>query len=74
MNKSLMLTDAVLSLNPMAIRMVGEMAGHPVDPSLDDVEIIHRAAEIVVFYIPDAPQHTREHALNILAFLGRNWV
>lgn len=68
-----MLRDVVLSLNPMAIRMVGSMVGHPVDPNIDDVEIIHKAAEMIVFYIPDAPPQTREHALNILAILGRNW-
>ena len=68
-----MLRDAVLSMNPMAIRMVGKMVGHPVDPYLDDVEIIHRAAEMIVFYIPDAPQQTREHAINILAMLSKNW-
>jgi len=62
-----------MSFNPMAIRMVGVMTGHPVDPTLDDVEIIHRAAEMVVFYIPDAPPQVREHATNILATLGRNW-
>ena len=73
MNKSLMLCDAIISLNPMAIRLVGEMTGHPVNPTLDDIEILHRASEIIVFYIPDAPQQVREHALNILAFLGRNW-
>ena len=68
-----MLRDVVLSLNPMAIRMVGGMTGHPVDPNLDDVEIIHKAAEMIVFYIPDAPQDIREHATNILGMLGRNW-
>ena len=68
-----MLRDAVLSLNPMAIRIIGGMTGHPVDQNLDDVEIIHKAAEMIVFYIPDAPQDIREHALNILATLGRNW-
>ena len=72
MNKNQMLTEAVLSLNPMAIRMVGDMTGHPVDPRLDDIEILHRTSEIIVFYIPDAPQQIREHAVNILAFLGRN--
>ena len=51
-----MLRDAVLSLNPTAIRMIGGLCGHPVDPNLGDVEIIHRAAEMIVFYIPDAPQ------------------
>ena len=69
-----MLRDTVISFNPMAIRMVGSMTGHPVDPSLDDTEIIRRAAEMVVFYIPDAPPQIREHATNILAMLGRNWV
>ena len=68
-----MLRDVVLSLNPTAIRMIGGMTGHPVDPTLDDVEIIHKAAEIIVFYIPDAPPEIREHATNILAMLGRNW-
>lgn len=68
-----MLRDVVLSLNPTAIRMIGGMCGHPVDPSMDDVEVIHKAAEMIVFYIPDAPPQTREHALNILATLGRNW-
>lgn len=68
-----MLRDAVLSLNPVAIRMIGGMCGHPVDPNMDDVKVIHKAAEMIVFYIPDAPPQTREHALNILATLGRNW-
>ena len=68
-----MLRDVVLSLNPTAIRMIGGMTGHPVDPTLDDIEIIHKAAEMIVFYIPDAPQDIREHATNILATLGRNW-
>lgn len=72
--KDKMLTDVVMSFNPMAIRIVGGMTGHPVDPSLDDIEIIHRAAEMVVFYIPDAPPQIREHAVNILGMLGRNWV
>lgn len=68
-----MLRDAVLSINPVAIRMVGDITGHRVDHNLDDVEIIHRAAEMIVFYIPDAPPQTREHAVNILAMLSRNW-
>lgn len=68
-----MLRNVVLSLNPVAIRLIGGMTGHPVDPNLDDVEIIHKAAEMIVFYIPDAPPQKREHALNILATLGRNW-
>ena len=68
-----MLRDAVLSLNPTAIRMIGGLCGHPVDPNLGDVEILHMAAEMIVFYIPDAPQQTREHAVNILAMLSRNW-
>lgn len=71
--KNRMLLDAVLSFNPIAIRITGGMTGHPVDPMLDDVEIIRRAAEIVVFYIPDAPPDKKEHAVNILAMLGKNW-
>ena len=67
-----MLRDVVLSLNPPAIRVMGGMVGHPVDPNLDDVEVIRRAAEMIVFYIPDAPPEKREHALNILSILGRN--
>jgi hypothetical protein len=53
--------------------MIGNMTGHPVDPTLDDVGVIHKAAEMIVFYIPDAPPEKREHAINILAMLGRNW-
>lgn len=68
-----MLRDVVLSLNPTAIRVIGGMVGHPVDPNLDDVEVIRKAAEMIVFYIQDAPPQKREHALNILATLGRNW-
>ena len=68
-----MLSDAVMSFNPMAIRMVGSMTGHSVDPTLDDVEIMNRAAQMVIFYMPDAPPQVREQATNILAMLGRNW-
>lgn len=67
------LLDAVFTFNPLAIRMMGDVTGHPVDPMLDDVEIIHRAAEMVVFYVPDAPPNVREQAENILATLGWNW-
>lgn len=67
------LLDAVFTFNPIVIRMMGDVTGHPVDPMLDDVKIIHRAAEMVVFYVPDAPPNVREQAENILATLGLNW-
>ena len=67
------LLDAVFTFNPLVIRMMGDVTGHSVDPMLDDVEIIHRAAEMVVFYVPDAPPNVREQAENILATLGWNW-
>jgi len=71
--KELLLRDAVLTMNPIVIRAIGEQTGHRV-MLLSDFDVIHAAAEMIVFAIEDAPQDVREKAENILAMFGRNWM
>ena len=67
------LLEAVFTLDPMTIRIVGNKCGHPVR-LMDDFEVLHAAAEMVVFAIPNAPREIRDKATNILAIFGMNWV
>lgn len=67
--KERILREAVLSLDPQKIREAGEKTGHPVR-IINDEEIMFLAAQIIMFYIPDAPYNAREEAMMILGIKG----
>ena len=59
------LKEAVLTMNPQRIREAGNKTGHPVKV-VDDVEIVYLAAQMILFFIPDAPQKAKQEAMLIL--------
>lgn len=57
--------EAVLSLEPSKIREGGDRTGHKVMLE-DDVDVLLGAAQIILFYIPNAPKEKKEKAMDIL--------
>ena len=62
--KERILRDALYSLNPSEIRKAGEQTGHPVY-WVDDAQVMFAAAEMILFYMPDAPDEVKERAMAI---------
>ena len=65
--KEQVLREAVLSLDPKKICEAGERTGHEVKLQ-SDMEIVMAAAEMILFYIPDAPQNVKNKAINTITF------
>ena len=70
--KEQLLKEAVLSMNPQIIRQAGEKTGHPV--RLDnDFDIVMSAAQMIVFFIPDAPPNIKIQAMHLLSMFGNRF-
>ena len=61
-----LLTEAVLTLDPIRIREAAEKTGHMVK-DMSDTEIQMTAAEMIIFGIPDAPKDVLLRAISILS-------
>lgn len=61
-----LLREAVLTLNPKTIRETAQITGHTVG-DMTDREIQERAAEMIIFGIPDAPKDALLRAISTLS-------
>ncbi len=67
--KGKILREAVMTLDPQKIREAGERTGHPVRVE-SDTEIVYLAAQLILFFIHDAPDEVLREAEDVLGISG----